>query len=275
MKTQLLNANAIEIKDIDLKNITPDDANEIARLYFTHLVVVIRNQDLTAQDLIDVAYKFGEPEFFDEKTYLERAAEGVNGVQRVCKGFNNDGSHKGLFAHDDELDWHANRPSAETDRKPIIFLYAHSNTAGSRISWANMALAYEDLEDDIKDWLSDKKGIYGFEPNSYTKNFNIWRRHRNENGQECVRTNDLGVRGLFFPYHQFFGFKDVAEQESKQMTEYLRNHCYQEKYFYHHDYRDGDVIFGDQWLTVHKRWACELGDRMLYRVSMDWSNIIL
>jgi alpha-ketoglutarate-dependent taurine dioxygenase len=78
---------------------------------------------------------------------------------------------------------------------------------------------------------------------------------------------------MFFPYHQFFGFKDVDKKLSDNIVDKLYNHSYQEKYFYHHDYQDGDVIFGDQWLTVHKRWKTDLGDRMLYRVSMDWSKV--
>lgn len=273
MKTKILSANAIEIYDLDLNDITKDDVNYIARLYFQHLVVVIRNQKLNAKDLIEVASKFGEPEIFDEKVFEQRAAEGVNGVQRVCKGSHDNGTPKGLFGHDDELDWHANRPSAETERKPIIFLYAHSNTQGSRISWANMALAYQDLDNQTKEWLEDKKGIYGFEPDTYTKNFNIWKKHRNLDGQDFIRTNCLGVKGMFFPYHQFFGFKDVDKKLSDNIVDKLYNHSYQEKYFYHHDYQDGDVIFGDQWLTVHKRWKTDLGDRMLYRVSMDWSKV--
>lgn len=273
MKTLLHSGNAIEILDYDLRKITPEDANEIMKLYFKHLVVVFRKQNLLPSDMINIALQFGSPEFFDNETVKQRSPMGVNGVQRVCKGFNEDGTPMGLFGHDDDLDWHANRPSAEQDRKPIIFLYAAHDSNKSRISWANMAMAYEDLDQETKDFLEDKKGIYGFEPDRYTKSFNIWKSHRNLEGQKFIRTNCAGLKGMFFPYYQFFGFKDVDEDISKKYTDKLFQHAYQEKYFYHHDYQDGDVLLGDQWLTVHKRWATELGNRMLYRVSMDWSKI--
>jgi alpha-ketoglutarate-dependent taurine dioxygenase len=275
LKTKIHGGNAIEILDYDLKKITTKDAHQIMKYYFNHLVVVFRKQNLSPSDMIDIAKIFGDPEFFDEKTVLQRSPMGVNGVQRVCAGFNEDGSPRGLFGHDDDLDWHANRPSAELDRKPIIFLYAAHDSAGSRISWANMAMAYDDLDEETKLFINNKKGIYGFEPNTYTKSFNIWKPHRNLEGQNFIRTNPIGIKGMFFPYYQFFGFKDVDENTSEFYKKKLYEHAYQEKYFYHHNYEDGDVLLGDQWLTVHKRWAIELKNRMLYRVSMDWKNINL
>lgn len=274
MKYKLLDANAVEVYDVDYKNLSSNEVNQIADLYFKHLVVISRNQNLTPEDMIRVATQFGVPEYFDAETQRQRSAENVNGVQRVCKGNNSDGTARGLFGHDSELSWHANRPSAENDRKPIIFLSAAHDTNGSRISWANMALAYADLDQKTKDFLENKKGIYGFEPNTYTQSFNIWKSHRNTEGQDFVRVGPTGVKGIFFPYYQFFGFKDIDEEISNYYKEFLFNHCYQDKYCYHHDYQDGDVIFGDQWLTVHKRWSCDLGNRMIYRVSMDWSNIL-
>jgi alpha-ketoglutarate-dependent taurine dioxygenase len=273
MKYKLLNANAIEITEFDVGTATADDINTIINLYFNHLVVVFRAQHLSAEKLMELANKFGVPEVFNQQTVSERSPDGVNGVQRVCKGVNNNGTARGLFGHDADLDWHANRPSAEDERKPIIMLYAASNTSGSRISWINMALAYNTLDEETKIFLEDKKGIYGFEPNTYTQSFNIWKSHRNNDGQLMVRTTPTGVTGMFFPYFQFFGFKDVDKDVSDLYTQRLYNHCYQEKFMYHHDYADGDLILGDQWLTVHKRWACELGERMVYRVSTDWSKI--
>lgn len=273
MQFKIHPGNAVEILNFDLRDINKEHASIIMSLYFKHLVVFFRKQKLTPSELIKIANVFGIPEYFDETTVLQRSPYKVNGVQRVCKGFNKDGTPKGLFGHDGDLEWHANRPSAEEDRKPIIFLYAAHNSSKSRISWANMAMAYNDLDNDTKSFIEDKKGIYGFEPNTYTQSFNIWKPHRNLNGQPFIRVNPIGVKGMFFPYYQFFGFKDVNEKDNQFYTEKLFKHAYQEKYFYHHDYQDGDVIFGDQWLTVHKRWATELGNRMLYRVSMDWSNI--
>lgn len=271
MKCIPLVANALQIDDVDLNTITDSELQIIAELYFTNLVLVFKNQNLTANGMIDIAKRFGEPEMFDSKTMTERSP-GVNGVQRVCAGTNKNGSAKGLFGHDTELNWHSNRPSSEDERKPIIFLYAKNNTEGTRISWLNMALAYNDLDDDIKDFLEDKKGIYGFEPDTYT-DFNIWKSHRNIGGQNFIRMSPAGIKGMFFPYYQFFGFKGVDKKLSDSITEKLYEHAYQEKYMYHHNYEDGDVILGDQWLTVHKRWACKLNERMIYRISMDWSKI--
>lgn len=275
MKFLPLSANAVELVDKDLKELTDEEINELIRMYFDHLVVIARNQSFTPQQLVEFADRIGVYERLPADVVEQRSPDGVDGVQRVCAGYNPDGTARGLFGHDGDLDWHANRPSAEAERKPIIMLYAAHDSAGSRISWANMAMAYADLPGNVQDWLEDKMGIYGFEPNTYTQSFNIWKPHRNLMGQKFIRTGPTGVRGMFFPRYQFFGFKDVEPLVNDEMVALLTEHAYQEKYFYHHDYQDGDIILGDQWLTVHKRWACELGNRMLYRVSMDWSKTTL
>lgn len=272
MKYQLLSANAVELVDVDLKACSDEDLKELIRLYHDHLVVVARKQSFTAQELIDFADRIGEWERLPADVVAQRSPDGVDGVQRVCAGHNPDGTAMGLFGHDDDLEWHANRPSSEKDRKPIVLLHAVKASAGSRISWANMVMAYDELPEERKQWLNGKLGIYGFEPNTYTQSFNIWKPHRNEKGQPFVRTGPTGLKGMFFPRYQFFGFKDVEPEENDRVVQELIDHAYQEKYFYHHDYQDGDIIMGDQWFTVHKRWACELGERLLYRVTMDWSK---
>lgn len=277
MDIKNLTANFIEISNIDVKNISDDDFKLLANLYINHLVIFIRGQVLEADEFLAFANRFGDLELLDETTQQQRGIPGLNGIQRVCAGTNPDGSQTGLFGHDSDLDWHANRPSAELERKPNVMLYAVEHSAGSKIGWLNMCLAYDDLPNDKKDWLEDKLGIYGFEPNTYTKHLpsNVWKSHRNNAGQKFIRTFDNRLKGMFYPKFQFFGFKDVPKEESDSMVEYLDNHTYKSnKYVYIHEYNDGDIIIGNQWLTVHKRYATTLGGRLLYRITTDNKKVI-
>jgi alpha-ketoglutarate-dependent taurine dioxygenase len=65
-----------------------------------------------------------------------------------------------------------------------------------------------------------------------------------------------------------------TDEEFKEIHEYLVNHVKQEKFMYHHDWKDGDVVISEQWLSVHKRWPFKKMDkRVLHRIAFDYSKI--
>lgn len=180
----------------------------------------------------------------------------------------------GLFGHDHDLDWHANRPSAELERKPLIWLRSVFGTEGSRTSWANCTKAYQDMSIEQQNQIAHLYGIFGFEPNSYTS-WNEWKSHRNTEGIKLVRSvPGLSGQVLFFPFLQLFGFKDKTEEEFQKIYQNLKEHVLQDKYIYHHDWQDGDVLISEQWGTIHKRWECDVSQRMLHRISFGWDNVV-
>jgi hypothetical protein len=65
----------------------------------------------------------------------------------------------------------------------------------------------------------------------------------------------------------------MDELESKKFIESLRDKILQEKYMYHHDWEDGDVVLSEQWLGIHKRWRFEnINNRVVHRICLDFSN---
>jgi hypothetical protein len=58
------------------------------------------------------------------------------------------------------------------------------------------------------------------------------------------------------------------------LKKYLLDWVFQEKWMYHHDnWRSGDLIFMDQFHSIHKRNEVK-GNRFLYRTTLDYSKII-
>jgi taurine dioxygenase len=81
-----------------------------------------------------------------------------------------------------------------------------------------------------------------------------------------VKTNIVGTKGLFFPYNYIKNIKGMTEQETDNLLKPLWDFVLQEKYCYHHDWTDGDIIISDQWLSVHKRWEFpNIEKRLLHR----------
>lgn len=265
----------VEVADIDLRQATQDEILKIGRLAVENLVLVIRGQSLEPEDELRICEMIGPVEHVSalNRCPIGKAGHHLTGIQRVTGRRHPDGSPMGLFGHDHDLDWHANRPSADKERKPLIWLYSVEGTKGTRTSWANCSAAYHDLDSSTRMEIDDLLGIYGFEPGRYTS-WNEWKSHRNLDGIPFVQTIPAtGRKGFYFPYLQLFGFKDKSDEYSAALIEKLRAHLLQDKYIYHHDWQDGDIVISEQWLTIHKRWACDTSHRTLHRISFGYDNV--
>jgi alpha-ketoglutarate-dependent taurine dioxygenase len=256
----------------DLKTVSKERACEITQLVLSNLVVVIRNQCLTAQDEIDFVSKCG----VYQRTHGNERGKNiiipeVDGVLRVT-GKKNDNGEEGLFGHVDALDWHANQTS-NPDRMPLIWLYGVEGTQGSRTSWINMIKAYEDLSCDFKKDIQDIKVYCGYKKGLYSTS-DYFKEHVNRNyAIPLVKTTNTGQTGLYFPFLQIFEFEGNRNKDFNRIMNTLKDHVLQDKYVYHHDWQDKDVVLSEQWLSIHKRWKFEkMEDRVLHRIA--YRNVV-
>ncbi len=279
MKTKhLRNLNwGLEITDIDLSTAMSPQIAEIGQLALENLVVVLPGQSIKPRQQVDIVSDIGDVELMPQSIWhrCPKDSEGViRGVQRVTGKKDSHGKPMGLFGHDKDLDWHANRASAYEDRKDLVWLYGVHGTKGSRTSWLNMEQAYDDLSEEWKRELEGKKGIFGYEPDRYSS-FDEFTSHRGSKGIPLVYTNPITrKRGLYFPYLQLFGIEGLTEGQYLNFVSELKKRVLNEKYMYHHDWNDGDVVISDQWLTIHKRHMCDMSERLLYRISMDYKKVV-
>jgi taurine dioxygenase len=258
--------------DEDLKKASPERAKEILNLCLTNMVVVARNQSLSPQDQIDFVSKIGTY----QKTHGNERGKDiiipeVDGILRVT-GKKNERGQEGLFGHVHDLDWHANQTS-NPNRMPLIWLYGVEGTAGSRTSWINMIEAYNDLDNGFKEEIKDIRVYCGYEKGRYSDS-DYFKEHVNRDyAVSLVHTNDAGVTGLYFPFLQIFEFEGEHNKKFDDVMSRLTAHVLQEKYAYHHDWRDGDVVLSEQWLSIHKRWRFEkMNERILHRIAFRYDT---
>ena len=263
MHKELLNNWAIKISDIDIKNLSKEQAQQIGRMVISNLVVVIKNQNLSEQDQLDFCDKIGDY----QKSAHEKSKHIhlTNGILRVT-GQKNQHGEEGLFGHTSALDWHANQASNK-ERKPLVWLYGVQGTKGSRTSWINNKLSYDKLPQDIKEKIKDKKITLGYKSGSYSPSKFFNDHHHEHVPFNLVHTNDAGLTGLYFPFLQIFGGLE------DDLFETLKQHVLKDEFVYHHDWEDGDVVMSEQWLSIHKRWAFDKMDkRVLHRIGFDYSK---
>jgi len=268
------NGWTVLIEDFDLKTATQDDVNQIAKLIATNTCVVIKNQILTTVDELRVLKMFKNPEplFSPGHPLFDGLAADVDndpeGILVRITGEIRDGKVGGGGWKED-FDWHCNMPEYPT-RRPIVWLYGIKGTSGSRTSWNNTILAYSDLDPDIKSKIENLHSIYGNadapEADGHTGvEFNTsWT-------PLLVHKNIANRVGLYFSALQLQKFVELTQEESNNLKDMLFKHVLSEKYLYHHDWEDGDVVLSEQWLGIHKRWAFEkMNKRLLHRAVVDF-----
>jgi alpha-ketoglutarate-dependent taurine dioxygenase len=255
--------------DIDLKKCTQQDVNDIAKLIASNTCVVFKNQSLTIDDELKFLNMFkdptpmvgpNDPMFKDWVSDIEKDPTGV-----LCRvtAEERDGAVGMAFWHD-EFDWHCNDPETP-NRCPIVYLHGIKGTTGSRTSWNNNILAYHDLDDGIKTRVANLHSIYG----------NISATHAYEHSgvkyntewtPPFVQQTMTGQTGMYYSPLQFGKFLELSQHKSDELKNLLHTHVLNEKYLYHHDWQDGDIVISDQWNGVHKRWPFDhMDQRVLHR----------
>lgn len=283
MKIRLHENNwTVFIDDVDFKSITQDEVNQISKLIAENTCVVIKNQPLTVAEELRVIkmFKTPEPLFRTSDSHFIHCAADINvdpeGIICRVSGELDDHGKPGIAGYVDEMRWHCNHPY-KVDRKPIVWLYGVRGTLGSRTTWNNNILTWQDLDNDTKNQLKDLKFIarQGMSHNE---------RLDGEDGSlsgkpvfnyeaPLVYTNIAGKTGLYFPFLQIHSFVGMTPEESQKIIKPLAEFTVQEKYCYHHDWEDGDIVISEQWLGIHKRWKFEgIANRLLHRAVMDFPD---
>jgi alpha-ketoglutarate-dependent taurine dioxygenase len=285
MKVELLeNDWTVQVSDIDVKNMTVGEGKVIGKLFLSNLVVVIKDQQMTAEENLDFCKHFGKIDSYSRSKLRERLSESVavaDGVARVTGALDDDGK-PGLFAMKEELDWHTNGTEAHNNIYHGACFYGVKGTVGSRTSWMNLSRAYHDLPEDVKEKIKElhayTKTPHKEEDDPIVKirrDFDeIWWERRSKIAKKVHFVNEIGTEGMIYPHLFMEEFEGYTVQEREELHSFMCDHVLQEKYHYHHDWVDGDVVLSEQRMTQHKRWAFDdIENRLLYRTSFDFRNV--
>lgn len=270
-----------EYTDIDLSSMSTRDIREWGKNIISDNIVLVRGQELTEDDLVRIYTSIGrvlrQNQFFMHPDY--------DCLYRVTNQRDNHGEKIGLFA-DKELDWHSNGNGRPSGLECCVALYCIKPGKNSVTSFCDTRRAYNELPDNIKGIVDDVDCTFQFENGTF---YNL-----DPDDKELVMfenkelfpeglTKPLvyshpfsGERGLYFTFHYIRNMwrRSGKPLDQEWLKTYLMKHVFQEKYMYHHDnWQHGDLIFMDQFHSIHKRNAVE-GERFLYRTTLDYSKSI-
>lgn len=295
MKIQLAdNGWTVIVSDYDLKAATKDEIDIVGCWLSSNTCVVFKNQTMTVEEEVEIVNKFGNVEkaiVEHDDIDAEQKNQNINLIEQYhvpgsdnmlirVTGEKNHKGEVGLFGEVHELDWHANKVEHAT-RKPLVWLRAVRGSAGSKTSWTNHIVAYQNLSPALQKTCQQLKVDYHYHQ-EYPDVHKLSSVLRDNLGTPdfyppLVYTNEGGCKGLYFSWRQVSnligpGFKP---ETSYKLITMLRDHILgNPNHLYHHEWEDGDVIISEQWMGAHKRWACDTLDRrVLHRATIDFSKI--
>jgi alpha-ketoglutarate-dependent taurine dioxygenase len=197
-------------------------------------------------------------------------------VARVSYLKDKRGRPQGIFSNG-ELDWHSDQVSLD-DAPRTIGLMSVSDTAGSQTQFMPTHDQFLSLSSDMQSMVKElviknkwRGGEEGLAPGLNKEQTMIVRYNSVPiDGMETKLYSETvtGRPGIKFPTFNFDGFIGMSDSESWKLYNELKNHIYNDKYVYTQDWVDGQIVFMDQEITLHKRPTNILAGnkRMMHRV---------
>ena len=166
---------------------------------------------------------------------------------------------KGIFQNG-ELNWHSDQ-CAFDDGQRIIGLCSVSDTENSQTEFLCTHDAYESLSSDMQSMIKELVVKHKWIDNSLAPGLNHSQTlliHYNSvpiDGMETklYRESCTGLPGIKLPVNSFGGFVGMSMEESNKVMDEINKSVYKDEYIYTQNWIDGQLVFMDQEITLHRR----------------------
>ena len=256
-----------QIEGVDIAaGLDADTVAEIRRAFLDHNVIFLRGQDITPAQFLGFAEQFGQP---SEYPFLH-GLEGFPVITPVVKLEDETVAFGGL--------WHTDTSYLEEPPLGTMLLARDIPPYGGDTLFANLYLAYESLSPGMKQMLdgliavsSSKKADV-----SKTREDRIRDSGRADAQDEylaehpVVRTHpETGRKALYVNLAHTLRFKDMTEEESAPLLNYLYQHAVRPEFTCRFSWEVGSLAFWDNRCSLHNPVNDYHGfRRVMYRITL-------
>jgi taurine dioxygenase len=238
-----------EIHGVDLRRELPErTVAEIRRAWLEHQVVFFRDQDLSPAQFLAFAERFGEPVEYP----FVKGLEGFPTITPVVKLEHERVNFGGV--------WHSDTTYLEEPPMATLLLARELPPFGGDTEFASMYAAYEALSEGMKRLLEPLVAVNSSAKADVTRSReDRIRDHPTERSRAefvaehpVVRTHpETGRKALYVNPGHTVRFKDMSEQESAPLLEFLFRHQVRSEFTCRFGWRPGSLAFWDNRCTLH------------------------
>ena len=219
MEINLLSgALGAEIEGISLKDTSKENWEKINSLMLEHKVVFFRDQDISSDEQMELAKHFGPL----EKHVYVKARKNYPEILRIIKAPDE--------KHQWGEGWHTDVSYNPKPTKVIILRSHKIPPVGGDTMFSNMELAYETLDNDIKNKIKGKKAVHSsLGAAAFTENYKEMQGNGNleeySNIHPIVRVHpETGNKILFVNSMYTKKILDLSERESNEILKKIFEH---------------------------------------------------
>ena len=256
MKIKKNNPLGAEISNIDLKeNLSTESYKRIKQAFLENLVLIFKDQSLTPYDLLSVTKIWGQPQ-------IHPVFKGLDEYPEIIK-IENHGQEFHANAH-----WHSDVTFEEEPPDATILYAIEMPDKGGNTLFANQYLAYESLEQSLKEKFSSSVAINSNKSVillagadlSLVKSVKhpIFRTHP-ETDKKALYVTQAFVEKI----------EGLSNKESEDLLSLLYEHCSNKEFIYEHKWHNGDLVIWDNRCVQHLAlWDYYPQVRSGYRVTI-------
>lgn len=281
MKTRALenygSSVGVEAYNIDWNSI--EEITELGKLVASQCVVFV-NDKISTEKLNEVMLQWGSPsralihdyivkrkiegrhwrEIFLNLGYIAKEVKDISSAVTLVSYIRDEKNRPtGIFTNG-QLEWHSDQCALD-DSPRTIGLQSVAYSKNSQTQFLCTHDAYESLSSDMKStvqelickhrWYEGDMAPGLNEAQSLILRYNMVPLDGMET--ELYRENATGLPGIKFPSHSFDGFVGMSRAESFKLLDELKRIVYNDKYVYTQNWEDGQIVFMDQEITLHRR----------------------
>ena len=265
-----------EVIGLDLREQLPQQTvDEIRALWNKYIVLVFRNQDITEDEQLEFAARFGE--LGDRKPPPKKLKERTEGIlqndQRVMLVSNKtiNGEPIGSFG-DGDMWYHIDSGYAKNPYTYTFLYGVELPSKGGNTLFGNMYLAYESLSEDLKEKLTRQKAlhIHQYERRARVDISGDISEIPHWYHPVFVTHPESGRKSLFVDRLMTQRIEGFSHKESESLLEELYLAGENPEVVYEHEWQLGDFVMWDNRCAIHGRTWFDPGEsRLLRRCTIE------
>ena len=271
--TRIVPAIGAAVEGVDLARVSDTQFARIHDALMAHHVIFFRGQQLSTENLVAFARRWGEPQAATESSFGK-----LDGFAEIDV-LDYDAAHPPYVTQ--EM-WHTDFTGREKPTMGSVLYALEVPESGGDTIWVSLAAAYDALSDRMKNYLADMRAEH-----RTIKAFgddirgNLWKDDAGQKRFEqikalapahhpVVRTHPLsGRKALFVNEGYTTRLLGVARKESDAVLNHLFDHLRTPEFQIRHHWRKGDLVVWDNRITQHYAVADYGERRLMYRITIQ------
>ena len=263
------------VSDITLKEITENEMQQLYKLWLEHALLIFPAQNLTNEEQVVFAKRFGNLEF-DLSPISNVRTDGT------VRDPNDDDIVKSLRGN---MEWHHDSTYMPIQAKGAVFTAHVVPRKGGETGWADCRASYAALDQDMKDKIDELSAYHSYEFSQKDRYG-----HKSKDVSEfnsygfdvdpkplrpLVKTHpETGTKCLTIGRH-IHRIPGMTDSEAQKLAKELEEFTTENQFWtYHHSWEVGDAVIWDNRCLMHQASPWDLTEpRTMYHSRIEGNAI--